>query len=269
MSYNNHKGRGLKEGKRILVGHEEPKGRILFYDELAKKYGVQFLFHNFNKISTVSLNQFRKQAVNPLDYDGVIFVNRYAIDAFFDLCKQLKIEMPATMRYFCANERLANYLGKYITIRKRKLFAGNTSLEEVRQAFEKHKEGRYLFPGCSEENMITCKPINEMDLDVTFIQVYDILPNPMEDKSVLEGLDGVCMVSSQGLEHYVQVIGEEQAKKFPLIVFGEQVRAKAKDLKLSIEMSGPTKTRPTLQALLEQYLARLQRRKGKTKVKTK
>jgi uroporphyrinogen-III synthase len=267
MGYNND--RSGKSEWRILIGHEEPKGKILFYDELAKKYGVQFQFHSFNRISTVTLNQFRKQDLNPLDYDAVIFVNKYAIDAFFDLCKQLKIEMPSTVRYFCANENLAYYLGKYITIRKRKLFSGKKSLEEVKEAFEKYQSCKFLFPGCSKENMLSCKPISKMDLDVTFVQVYQITPNPLPNDIPLEELDGVCMVSSQGLEHYVEVVGPEKAKTLPLIVFGEQVRLRAKELGLAVKMAGPTKTRPALQALLDQYLARLKREKERMKTKVK
>ena len=64
------------------------------------------------------------------------------------LCAEAKIEVPAEMKYFCVSEQTANYLQKYIVIRKRKIFVGEKTAKDLEEIIKKHKEEKYLFP-CS------------------------------------------------------------------------------------------------------------------------
>jgi len=68
---------------------------------------------------------------------------------FFHLCKELKLEMPPDMKYFCISEQTANYLNKYIVIRKRKIFHGKKTTAEFLDCFKKHKAEKFLF-ACSD-----------------------------------------------------------------------------------------------------------------------
>ena len=47
--------------------------------------------------------------------------------------------MPAEMKYFCISEQTANYLQKYIVLRKRKLFVGQRTAADMFDIIRKHK----------------------------------------------------------------------------------------------------------------------------------
>src|SRR5690606_34847415 len=105
-------------------------------------------FIPFIQVEPVSAKEFRKQKIEILDYTAVIFTSRNAVDHFFSLCSDLKIEMPADMKYFCISEQTSNYLQKYIVIRKRKIFTGLKTAQDIVEIIKKHKNEKYLFP-CS------------------------------------------------------------------------------------------------------------------------
>ncbi|MEO1055017.1 MAG: uroporphyrinogen-III synthase, partial [Bacteroidota bacterium] len=109
----------LTEVKSILVSQPKPKDEKSPYNKLSEKYGLKIDFRPFIQVDPVGLKEFRKQKIDILNHTAIIFTSRNAVDHFFNLCTESKIEMPADMKYFCISEQTANYLQKYIVIRKR------------------------------------------------------------------------------------------------------------------------------------------------------
>ena len=124
----------LRKVKSILVTQEEPTDPNSPFYKLAEKYSLKIDFRPFIQVEPVDIKEFRKQKIDILQHTAVIFTSRNAVDHFFHLCKELKIEMPPEMKYFCISEQTANYLQKYIVIRKRKIFAGQKSVTEIGRA---------------------------------------------------------------------------------------------------------------------------------------
>lgn len=83
-------------------------------------------FRPFIKVESLSAKEFRQQKVSILDHTAVIFTSRHAIDHFFNLCAELRVTVPETMKYFCTSETIALYIQKYVQYRKRKVFFGAT-----------------------------------------------------------------------------------------------------------------------------------------------
>src|SRR4028118_749080 len=108
----------------ILVTQPKPSDEKSPYFELARKYNLRVDFRNFIEIEPVPLKDFRKQKINILEHTAIIFTSRNAVDNFFRICNESKIDVPADMKYFCISEQTSNYLQKYITVRKRKIFTG-------------------------------------------------------------------------------------------------------------------------------------------------
>src|SRR5690606_24084128 len=114
-----------------------------------EKYNLKIDFRSFIKVEPVSIKDFRKQKIDILKHTAIIFTSRNAIDHFFKICQELKVEMPADMKYFCISEQTAHYLQKYIVIRKIKLFVCVKSASNLFEYFKQHKSDKYLFP-CSD-----------------------------------------------------------------------------------------------------------------------
>ena len=135
--------------KSILVSQPKPTEANSPYLLLAEKYKLKIDFRQFIKVEPVPPKEFRKQKIDILKHTAVIFTSRNAIDHFFAICKEFKIEMTPEMKYFCISDQTAHYLQKYIVIRKRKLFVGLKTAEDLFDYFKKHKNEKYLFP-CSD-----------------------------------------------------------------------------------------------------------------------
>ena len=103
----------LAKVKSILVSQPKPSDEDSPYHKLARKYDIQVDFRHF-----------------------------------FSLCREMKIEMPSDMKYFCISDQTANYLQKYIVIRKRKIFTGSKTAQDLIEILKKHKNEKYVFP-CS------------------------------------------------------------------------------------------------------------------------
>ena len=135
--------------KTILVTQEAPTDLNSPYFKLAEKFGLKIDFRPFIQVEPVPVKEFRKQKIEILNHTAIIFTSRNAVDHFFHICLELKIEMPADMKYFCISDQTSNYLQKYIVIRKRKIFAGLKDTKDLLEIVKKHKNEKFLFP-CSD-----------------------------------------------------------------------------------------------------------------------
>ena len=100
--------------KRILVSQPKPANDKSPFFDLAKKNDLTIDFRPFIHVEGVTVKEFRMQKVNILDHTGVIFTSRTAVDHFFRIAKDLKLNVPESMKYFCISESIAFYLQKYI-----------------------------------------------------------------------------------------------------------------------------------------------------------
>ncbi len=110
--------------KNILVSQNAPEDiERSPYGDLKKKYSINIDFYKFFKINCTTAIDFRKTHINILDYESIVFSSTNTIDKFFELCKDMRLEMPESMKYFCATESIALYLQKYVPYRKRRVFS--------------------------------------------------------------------------------------------------------------------------------------------------
>ena len=146
--------------KKILVSQPKPTSEKSPYYDIAYKHDVEIVFRPFFKVEGLSDKRFRQQKINISDFTAIIFTSKTAIDHFFRLCEEMRINIPDTMKYFCTAEPIALYLQKYIVYRKRKIFHGATGkLDGLVPSLVKHKDEKYLY--CVNDG----HPMNEPVLD--------------------------------------------------------------------------------------------------------
>ena len=129
-----------------MVSQPEPTTEKSPYYDLAEKHNLKIDFRPFIQVEPIEAKVFRKERINILDHTAVIFTSRTAVDHFFRICEELRITVPDTMKYFCISEATAFYLQKYIVYRKRKIFFGKSSFDEIIEMIEKHKDEKFLVP---------------------------------------------------------------------------------------------------------------------------
>ncbi len=121
----------LRKVESILVSQPKPADDKSPYFELARKYNIKVDFRSFIEVKGIDHRDFRRQKIDILAHTAIIFTSRNAVDNFFRIAKELRIEVPVDMKYFCISEQTANYLQKYIVIRKRKIFVGQKTISKV------------------------------------------------------------------------------------------------------------------------------------------
>lgn len=243
----------LEKVKSILVSQPEPKDEDSPYRKLSEKYKIKIEFRPFIHIEPVSVKDFRKQKVEVLNYTGVIFTSRNAVDHFFNLCKEMKIEMPADMKYFCISDQTANYLQKYIVIRKRKIFTGSKTAQDLIEILKKHKNEKYIFP---------CSNIRKNDIPDFLTQngykfteaiIYKTVASDLSDLANVD-YDVIAFFSPSGINSLFVNFPNFQQNKTRIAAFGPTTAQAVKDAGLSLDIQAPMPDAPSMTGALEAYI---------------
>ncbi len=244
-----------KPVKSILISQPRPAEENSPYFELAKKFGLKIDFRKFIQVEGVTVNEFRKQNINPLDFSAVILTSKYAIDHYFRILTDMKIEMPPDMKYFCVAEGAAKYLQKYIVIRKRKLFCGERTTEDLIALMKKHKDDRYLFP-CSSVH--TPQLTGWMDTNGYNYKKAIIYETVSSDLSDLKNVtyDMICFYSPSGIDSLFKNFPKFKKNSTRIAVFGSTTSKAAKEAGLKVDVEAPQPDLPSMTAAIEDYLKR-------------
>src|SRR5688572_23297579 len=195
--------------KKILITQPRPESDKSPYFELSKRFSVELDFHPFIRLEPIPGKEFRKQKIEIQNYTGVIFTSRNAIDHFFRICEEMKINISQDTKYFCITESVALYLQKFILYRKRKVFYGadgtNKSMFDV---INKHKENeRFLYP-CSENQqdneIVGWLKANNCGFATPFM--YRTISNDV--RNIVEGnhYDIICFFTPSGVRSLLDSI---------------------------------------------------------------
>ena len=85
--------------KSILITQPPPEPGRNVYEEFAKKYKITIDFRAFIHIEPLTPKEIRKQKINFADFSAVIFNSKNAVDYFFSLAQEMKVEISAEMKY--------------------------------------------------------------------------------------------------------------------------------------------------------------------------
>ena len=244
--------------KKILISQPEPTSEKSPYFDIAKEYGVELVFRPFIKVEGLSSKEFRQQKISLLDFTAVVFTSRHAIDNYFKLAKELRINIPEDMKYFCVTETIALYIQKYVQYRKRKVFFGNTGkIDDLIPMMVKHKNEKYLVPLSSVHNDIVAKLLDSKKLNHKECVMYRTVSNDFtEEEAKAFDCDMLVFFSPTGIKAFT--------KNFPSFTQGDvrsatfgPATAKAVEAEgLRLDLEAPTKEYPSMTGALKAYLAK-------------
>ncbi len=242
-----------KKVKTILISQPYPSDENSPYFKLAKKWGLKIDFRKFIQIEGISVNEFRKQNTNPLDFTAIIFTSKYAIDHFFALLSEIKVEFPPDMKYFCVSEATAKYLQKYITVRKRKLFVGIRTSKDLIDVVKKKKDEKYLFPCSAIHTRHLTDWMEENGLDLTKVVIYNTVPSDLSDLRDVY-YDMICFYSPSGVDSLLKNFSDFEQNDTVIAVFGPTTAKAVLDAGLRVDIQAPKPSMPSMTAAIEAYL---------------
>lgn len=225
------------------------------YTALVEKYGVDIEFRPFFKNVPLSSREFRSQRVNLQDFTAVVFFSRHAIDAYFQLCEELRVKVPETMKYFCSTEAVAMYLQKHIVYRKRKIFFGNgTPASIIDLIGTKHKDESFLITTADSANHEVFRTNFEKNgLKYQIATFVKAVPQDLKDID-LQACNAVVFYNPHDVESLHTNFPEFTQGDLKFISYGKSVVKAMAEAGLNIEIQAPTPEITSVAKALELYL---------------
>ena len=242
--------------KKILVSQPKPSSDKSPYFDIAERFGVELVFRPFIKVDGISAREFRAQKVNILDYTAVVFTSRHAIDHFFTLAKELRINIPEDMKYFCVTETIALYIQKYVQYRKRKVFFGTTGrVDDMIPTMVKHKTEKYLVPMSDVHNDSLTRLLDSKKLQHKECVMYRTVSNDFTDDEVKTfDYDMLIFFSPAGIESLTKNFPNFEQGDIAIGCFGPATAKAVNDAGLRLDLEAPTEKYPSMTGALQHYL---------------
>lgn len=242
--------------KRILVSQPKPENNKSPFYDLAKKNNLTVDFRPFIHVEGVSVKEFRKQKVNILEHTAVIFNSRTAVDHFFRIAKEMKINIPESMKYFCVTESIAFYLQKYIVYRKRKIFYGRGKFEDLIDVLLKHKNENFLVPLSDAHKHDIPRKLKKHKLKFTKAIFYRTVSSDLSDLADVN-YDILVFYSPSGIKSLLHNFPDFKQNNTKIASFGTNTAKAVKEAGLRLDIQAPAPKTPSMTMAIESYIRNL------------
>ena len=250
--------------KSILVSQPQPAdiSKTPFAD-MIKKYGVSFTFEKFIKLDAVSASELRQQHIKMPEYTGIILTSRNAIDHFFRAAKEMRYNVPESLKYFCINESTALYLQRYVQYRKRKIFFGNQSINDLIDIMKKHKEEKYLYCCSDISSDSTIDLLTAAKLNFTKAIMFRTVPADLTKTIKIGDYDMLVFFSPMGIQSLKVNFPDFVQGEVAIGGFGDATCQAIVDAGFELSLRAPTETAHSMTMAIEEYLAAQQKKSKK------
>ena len=242
--------------KKILVSQPAPSSDKSPYFDLAERNALELTFKPFIRIEGISTREFRDQRVNILAHTAIVFNSTNAIDHFFKLCKELRVNISEDMKYFCVTEAISLYIQKYVPYRKRKIFFGSTGkVADILLQMVKHKNEKYLVPMSDVHNDDIKELLDSKNLKHTECVMYRTVSNDFTEEEVANfDYDMLVFFSPVGVDALTKNFPDFKQKDIVIATFGPATARAVKEAGLRLDLEAPTEKYPSMTGALQHYL---------------
>ena len=243
--------------KNILVSQNAPEDiERSPYAELIRKYSINIDFYKFFKINCTTAIDFRKTHINILDYESIVFSSTNTIDKFFELCKDMRIEMPESMKYYCATESIVLYLQKYVPYRKRRVFsAKDAQVTSFYDLLIKNKTVSMLIP-CSQDGIPPQLETVLSENEIKYAQavVFKIQPADLAHDVDIDKYDLIVFFSPNGVKSLQANYPDFQQGEKAFAALGKAAEQAVEEAGWTLHVSAPSKEHASLTEALDAFL---------------
>ncbi|GAA4797530.1 uroporphyrinogen-III synthase [Olivibacter ginsenosidimutans] len=245
-----------KKVKSILVTLPRPENDKSPYFALANKYNLKLDFRAFIHVEGVPARDFRKEKINLADFTAVIFTSRNAADHFFRICEEMRYEVPADLKYFCLSETIALYLQKYIQYRKRKIFFGKQTAQDLEEVLKKHAKEKFLYPCSDVASEETQNWLLENGYDFTPAVLFRTVVSDLSDLADVF-YDIIVFFSPSSIQSLFENFPDFKQNDTRIAAFGSTTHQAIADRNLILDIAAPTPEAPSMTMAVEQYIKKV------------
>ena len=239
--------------KSILISQPQPANENNPYSAVADKHKVVIDFRSFIHVEGVTASNFRKDKIQIRDFRNVIFTSKNAVDHYFRMCEEMRVQISPDIRYFCISEAIAYYLQKYVVYRKRKIYHGNIRIEELIPVLKKFKNEKFLMPSSDSLKPQIPNALEEANIDYTRAILFKTVVSDLSD---LENVfyDVLVFFSPSGIKSLYENFPEFKQKNTRLACFGATTQKEAEKNGLIVDIPAPTVNAPSMTKAISDYI---------------
>ena len=169
--------KAMQTGKpRVLITQPYSRNLSCAYSILEDRYDIEVVYRPLIEHVKVPVPIFRKYKPDIKEFSALLFTTKTSIDSFFQLSDACGIKVGDGKKYFCVTENLRNYLRKYVVVKKRRVFCGRKSVEDLFPFLSKHPKESFLLPGSAERKESLRKFLKGNRYKHKEIVVYEQVP---------------------------------------------------------------------------------------------
>ena len=239
--------------KSILVSQPEPKTDKNPFSDLADRFNLQVDYRSFIHVEGVDPQDFRQQRVNLANYSAVIFTSRMAIDHYFRIAKETRFVVPDDMKYFCVSEAVAYYLQNYVVYRKRKIFFGKQTFQDLMQLVVKHKTEKFIVPCSDIQRKNIPEQLEKNNVEYQNAILYKTVCSDLSDLEEVK-YDMLVFYSPSGIQSLIKNFPGFKQNGTKIAAFGPTTAMAAKQAGLRIDIQAPTPGLPSMTMAIENFI---------------
>ncbi len=239
--------------KTILVSQPEPKVENSPYFELEQRQRVKIDFVPFIHVEGVESKEVRNQKIDLSQFTAIILTSRNAVDHFFRIAEEMRFKVPDSLKYFCQSEAVAYYLQKYVVYRKRKIYVGKRTFDDLSPLIKKYKNEKFLLPSSDQLKPAVPKMLDDLKVNWKQAVFYKTV---VSDLSELRDVfyDVLVFFSPSGIKSLFENFPDFQQNKTRIAVFGNSTIKAAEAHGLVCNIQAPTPETPSMTMALKKYI---------------
>lgn len=246
--------------KTILVSQPEPKIENSPYFDLQEKQKVKIDFRPFIHVEGVSSKEVRQQKVDLSHYTAIILTSRNSVDHFFRVADEMRFKVPDSMKYFCQSEAVAFYLQKYVVYRKRKIYVGKRTFQDLSPLIKKYKDESFLLPTTDKLKPEVPETLNGLNVKWKEAVFYKTVISDLSDLANVY-YDILVFFSPSGIESLFHNFPEFKQNNTRIAVFGNTTIKAVEEHGLRVDIAAPTPETPSMTMALEKYIEKVNKSK--------
>lgn len=239
--------------RSILVSQPEPKTDNNPFFNVRDRHKVTIDFRSFIHVEGVSASDFRKERISIRDFRNVILTSKNAVDHYFRMCEEMRVTVSDDTRYFCISEAIAYYLQKYVVFRKRKIYHGNLTIEELIPVLKKYKNERFLMPSSDILKPSIPEALASANINYTRAILYNTVISDLSDLADVT-YDILVFFSPEGIRSLYHNFPDFVQNNTRLACFGKTTQKAAEAHNLIVDIPAPTKDAPSMTKAISDYI---------------
>ena len=165
----------------------------------------------------------------------------------------MRFPIPNALKYFCLSEAVAFYLQKYVVYRKRKIYVGERTFEDLSSQIAKYNEESYLIPSSNVLSPSIPKKLDELGVKWVQGTFYNTV---ISDLSNLKNVsyDVLVFFSPSGIDSLMSNFPDFKQNGTRIAAYGLTTEKAAKKAGLRIDISAPSPKVSSMSKALDIYI---------------